>query len=315
MTAGRCVAVLAIVFGLFRDCLPVRPETWFAKEAVLQAMPVNLVELITVQKGSSVSLQGWSGAWVAEGCPGGSAPPGTNLDDTFATYSTNYLIAVVGIAAAVSTSTSAGTSKPYKILSFLFFFLTGLGYGISGYRHHILDVNVEVTRSSRNMFFESVSFTLTVLGTACLALLMNHLTSQGLRAMILDGIVVLVFGAVSLQTMIAPNILLVGVITIVGLLYAAGAWAAQGKLGRALSMFLCVAGLLTQVVLAPKCGGPAYETCFADCPLPAPQFNHNALFHVLYGIGLLGAGVFMKHDPEQFAGEVGDHEPSDDDDK
>lgn len=57
---------------------------------------------------------------------------------------------------------------------------------------------------------------------------------------------------------------------------------------------LILAGLLVQVLLAPRCGpSEAYENCFRDCPLPTDPltFNHNALFHVLVAIGMVFQGM------------------------
>ena len=52
-----------------------------------------------------------------------------------------------------------------------------------------------------------------------------------------------------------------------------------------------IGGMLIQVALADVCGDPGYEDCWEDCPLPAPEFNHNALFHFLYAVGLLALCV------------------------
>lgn len=48
------------------------------------------------------------------------------------------------------------------------------------------------------------------------------------------------------------------------------------------AILLIFAGAYVQVALGPACGNP----CPAYCPLPSPQFDHNALFHVAQAIGM-----------------------------
>lgn len=50
-------------------------------------------------------------------------------------------------------------------------------------------------------------------------------------------------------------------------------------------------GAVVQVGLGPACG----TRCPLDCPLPAPRFDHNALFHLLQGVGMgiLARGIYM----------------------
>ena len=65
---------------------------------------------------------------------------------------------------------------------------------------------------------------------------------------------------------------------------------------KATGILLLIVGGALQLGLAPLCGFDAYEDCFRDCPLPtAPDFNHNALFHVLafFAYVLYGVGELM----------------------
>lgn len=48
------------------------------------------------------------------------------------------------------------------------------------------------------------------------------------------------------------------------------------------AILLIFAGAFVQVALGPTCGVP----CPADCVLPSPHFDHNALFHVAQAIGM-----------------------------
>jgi len=55
------------------------------------------------------------------------------------------------------------------------------------------------------------------------------------------------------------------------------------------AIFFIFGGAYVQVALGPACGTP----CPADCPLPSPQFDHNALFHLAqaFGMALLAFGM------------------------
>ena len=69
-------------------------------------------------------------------------------------------------------------------------------------------------------------------------------------------------------------------------------------IGKALGTVSMILGYVLQALLAGKCGDSAYEKCFADCPLPKPMiFNHNALFHVVYLIGMVVLGLFEDISP------------------
>lgn len=58
---------------------------------------------------------------------------------------------------------------------------------------------------------------------------------------------------------------------------------------KVLGAALWISGLLVWVMLRTKCGFSEYDNCFDECPLPF-EFNHNALFHLLYAIGLVVYG-------------------------
>lgn len=60
---------------------------------------------------------------------------------------------------------------------------------------------------------------------------------------------------------------------------------------KPLAGIIIITSLVLQISLKKKCGFEGYENCFKDCPLPnAGTFNHNALMHVLYLIGVLLLG-------------------------
>jgi hypothetical protein len=61
---------------------------------------------------------------------------------------------------------------------------------------------------------------------------------------------------------------------------------------KVLAMLLSAVGLVVQVSLAGTCGGPGYERCFEDCPLPnAGSFNHNAVFHLFLVASFAAYGI------------------------
>ena len=59
---------------------------------------------------------------------------------------------------------------------------------------------------------------------------------------------------------------------------------------KGFGIFNILFGYAVQVLLAPTCGTVGYKDCFEKCPLPAPYFNHNALFHVFYVFGVFVLG-------------------------
>ena len=68
--------------------------------------------------------------------------------------------------------------------------------------------------------------------------------------------------------------------------------------GKLFAVSFMGGSLVIQVVLAGDCGSDAYEVCFVDCPLPDPmQFNHNALFHSIFAVGLFLQGIVEFQQP------------------
>eukprot|EP00928_Gymnodinium_smaydae_P037060 TRINITY_DN25794_c0_g4_i1.p1 TRINITY_DN25794_c0_g4~~TRINITY_DN25794_c0_g4_i1.p1 ORF type:complete len:292 (+),score=52.30 TRINITY_DN25794_c0_g4_i1:76-951(+) len=63
----------------------------------------------------------------------------------------------------------------------------------------------------------------------------------------------------------------------------------RGAVISLLGVAVIFAGAFIQVGLSSTCG----VSCPVDCPLPAPAFNHNALFHVLQTVGMAVLAVGM----------------------
>eukprot|EP00527_Entomoneis_sp_CCMP2396_P008160 CAMPEP_0198137768 /NCGR_PEP_ID=MMETSP1443-20131203/1225_1 /TAXON_ID=186043 /ORGANISM="Entomoneis sp., Strain CCMP2396" /LENGTH=416 /DNA_ID=CAMNT_0043799305 /DNA_START=201 /DNA_END=1451 /DNA_ORIENTATION=+ len=52
------------------------------------------------------------------------------------------------------------------------------------------------------------------------------------------------------------------------------------------AVFCYLFGFAIQYGWKGVCGSGGYQDCFVNCPLPAPTFNHNALFHILAAISI-----------------------------
>mmetsp|Transcript_53417 Transcript_53417/g.172580 ORF Transcript_53417/g.172580 Transcript_53417/m.172580 type:complete len:112 (-) Transcript_53417:410-745(-) len=80
--------------------------------------------------------------------------------------------------------------------------------------------------------------------------------------------------------------MLTGVYSAVVLLYVLVVFAIWCEWPQVLGIALMIIGMIVLAALTPVCGDAAYPDCFKDCPLPAPYFNHHALFDTLFAIGL-----------------------------
>lgn len=236
--------------------------------------------------------------WIEHGC-NGSYPNGTIIDDTFGTYVSNYLIGSIGLIAAVVMATDAKATNLYKISSICYFTFTAIGYTIAGVLHQILHVDTQPSLPKYKIWW-TFSFVGVLIGSAALCVLGNHLLPWPSPIVkMLDGIVLAIHAAIIIENFIDPQMIATGALSGTVVLYLLAVWAATCQWGKAFSMFSCAVGFVTEASLAIVCGDDAYKSCFAECPLPAPYFNHNALFHVLYALGIAGIGIAMKLNPEQ----------------
>jgi len=249
-------------------------------------------------------------AWVAAGCPG-SPPDDTNVDDTIGTYASNYLIFVIGVTAAIAFHQNTKEINLYYYLYVCFFVFTALGYGIAGIYHQVVHYEQD-ERLPKYKIPLRIGYCFVILGNNALGLLGNHLLPcTGHLIKILDGIITIICTSIFIEMIIdskLPSLLLVGVLSVLVTTYLMIVWATKRKWFRSIGMFLCLVGFIVQTTLADKCIRTGYQNCFADCPLPAAYFNHNALFHVLYAIGFLIVGISMYLDPDQLTGDTRDKE-------
>mmetsp|Transcript_49254 Transcript_49254/g.86702 ORF Transcript_49254/g.86702 Transcript_49254/m.86702 type:complete len:266 (+) Transcript_49254:110-907(+) len=237
--------------------------------------------------------------WMEAGC-NGTFPPGTNTDDTFGCYASDYLIAVVCLLGAMAIATKADASKWFKILVAGKFVFDGLGFGLAGLLHQIFHEDED---HMEHVLLWKISYTATLLGSLLLGLLVSKYLSDkfdsffGYCQAYLNTTVVIVIGAVILQTATEPKLILTGAASGVLALYGVVVFAIRCQWLSVAGLVTMLVGFLVQIVLAPKCGDNAYLDCFRDCPLPAPDFNHNALFHCIYAVGVALLAIDWRCNP------------------
>ena len=210
------------------------------------------------------------------------------VDDTVATYATNYAIGAIGVAFAL-LFLMAKKSATWAC----YFFLTGVGYAIAGVGHQVANSDVDVNQLpvilillvANHLMLDRGLCSLTESRKARAALLVVDLavvTANVAYNVILGGLLLLGISLlVSYVVMLAFFVYHLIVGGSIGIAF-----------GKAFAVVLLGGGLVIQVALAGVCGSDAYEVCFEDCPLPDPMnFNHNALFHTVFAVGLLLQGI------------------------
>merc|ERR1719498_360384 len=90
-----------------------------------------------------------------------------------------------------------------------------------------------------------------------------------------------------------------GIVSFLALSFLSSIFFTRRSFINGAAVSLCALGFLVQVLLEPTCGRAGYDSCWEDCVLPAPDFNHNALFHVMVAVGLLVLGARMVAAPEE----------------
>jgi len=221
----------------------------------------------------------WDMGYVKGGCQG-DPPPGTNYDNTPGTYVTNYvigLVAVIGIFQMFRRRPDL-----YKVLSVSFLLWTGLGYGLAGVAHQFILTEETVP-------LNIATYVLAVMGCLALNLLIldEVLPLSIVMGKIAAGVAILVGLGAAAVVAVTGNFGIAGIYQVVVLLCATIIWACMRKWDLALGALVCSVSLPIQALLAPVCGNGGYSDCWKDCPLPAPYFNHNALFHAVFAVGLL----------------------------
>lgn len=243
--------------------------------------------------------------WVAGGCKGdiplGPSGDGTNMDDTPGCYLTNYAILAIGVIGAILMMTKKEAGPGYKAFATIFFTFTGAGYGLAGWLHQT--TTSQEVNDAMEFGLKSASISLSNVGTLGLVLVAVHLlvTKYEIRlGLILYGLAIIVNGGAAVYELLAlPSYFLVsGGVHIFGSLFVTVVFSLLCKFPQAFGALLLALGYLVQGGLAPTCGGAAYKDCFKDCILPAPHFNHNALFHTIEAVGMLILLILMYTSPD-----------------
>jgi len=218
--------------------------------------------------------------FVNDGCPPEDYDPLGEVDDTPATFISNYIIAGIALVGAFIWG-----YKRRKCYVGSYFLLSGIGYAVAGVGHQVL----ETTEDNSTPFFIP-SLAGVVLGIFCLQLeVVTRHRLATYAVFIIFVLVVATAGVLDFAVDVVSSWLIGGAYLVVSLLLVAigfvgihfDYWAGIGTL-------VYLSGALVQVALAGRCGDDGYENCWRDCPLPNPiSFNHNALFHVLVAIGTM----------------------------
>jgi len=254
----------------------------------------------------SQSTQLYDMAYVGGGCKGdpplGPSGTGTNMDDTPGCYLTNYAILAVGVIGVILMMMNTKAGPTYKAFASVFFTFTGAGYGLAGWLHQT------TTSQAVNDFVGvgpvSASISLSNAGTLGLVLIGVQLLIDKYSiscGWLLYSIAAIVNGgAVVYEFFALPSyFLLSGAVHIVGALFVTVVYSLLCKFPQAISVLVMALGFVVQGALAPTCGGSAYYwNCWKDCILPAPHFNHNALFHTMVAVGMLTLLIFMNNSPD-----------------
>jgi hypothetical protein len=195
------------------------------------------------------------------------------------------------------SSTAVGWQKGFIAAFFLF---TGFGYGVAGLMHQFFYEDESV--------IGRVSYSLVTLGTGALQALSTHLICQmcsAARDHIVISVVLCIYGLVVIAVIITKSAVIVLATKILALIAALVVWSVRASKGlqgfgwlKAGASALMLGSLAIQLGLRGVCGDGGYPDCFRSCPLPAPDFNHNALYHIVYasGLGLLGVAVMIRPD-------------------
>lgn len=237
--------------------------------------------------------------YINGGCVG-VPPVGTGNDDTFGTYASNYLIAFVGCLTAIALVFNTRPAPWYKGLGLNWNLWTAFGYGLAGVLHQVLREDEE---HAKHQYIWKTSYISTLLGIFALNILGNQVilakgSMNSTCHTVITVISILAFAVVAgLNAFTQASLVLTGAYSGLVLLYVLLVFASQCDFVKAIGVSMMITGMVVQVVLAPQCGDAGYPDCFKDCPLPAPDFNHNALFHVLFAIGLAVLGASMNTNP------------------
>jgi hypothetical protein len=234
--------------------------------------------------------------FIEAGCPPELYDETTTVDNTAATYVTNFIITAVCILACVRLSNVAGSkSSPAcdPLLSIGFFLFIGGASFSAGINHIIVERTTDQPVNDITLYMTSISNCIANISLTLYVLKMLDITrfSSSLKKRIIwwSAFVVMV-GLLVYIIVTKGDFLVVMAVSLGTVLFVIIAWIAQGSFFnymKAFGEFVLVASFLTQFTLGGKCGDNGYAVCFKGCPLDPIRFNQNALFHVILLIGLV----------------------------
>lgn len=207
----------------------------------------------------------------------------TETDNLFWTYATNFVIVSVCLVAAVVLSLRKLSTANMTV----FWFLMAVGHSLAGVHHKTTDL-VDTTEAY------------TIPMSLCILLSHGFLLRAGLLSKTRSRVAMIVWAvavsAVVIVVCYLDELLFLGVaLAAVYLAMVAIYWPNALKM---IAMVICLVGLVIQGALNGTCGDDGYEECFKDCPLPdATTFNHNALFHSVWAVGLTLFAIGEWRDP------------------
>lgn len=225
----------------------------------------------------------------------------TTVDDTIGTYTTNYLILVIGLVIAFLLALNIPNSKNRRCCCsrpiIFYFVFTALGYGLAGLSHQMIHTKEDKWNQKLNPIY----YALVLAGnTSLLASVLfpspcncnDNACRNGFLGTALFGLhVAILVISVKVGESVLGIFLLVSVIGMAAV-YTSNCEKSCWNVAKSCSMIIYAGGLIVQVTLRKTCGDKGYRNCFRDCPLPNPaNFNHNALFHLMVLTSLISLGI------------------------
>jgi hypothetical protein len=257
--------------------------------------------------------------------------PSTSVDNTIGTYTTNYLIGVIGVVLGILFVAKAcgccccversddveGTARmsPARHVGLswqaIYFLLAAAGYAVAGVQHQIYQTKDEiedavVLTAPSLVILSMIALQLSVTETwrAAIAVGTNETPrspscNERSCTIIINLHYLVVAATLIATTVVLRTLLIAGIYSLVVVVVMTAYYIrcfTRCHLMRYVVAFgnvSLIAGMLVQVLLTPSCGSrEAYKNCFRDCPLPDPMmFNHNALFHSLVAVGMIFQGI------------------------
>lgn len=234
-----------------------------------------------------------------------------SVDDTLWTYATNFAVTAVCLLNAIFIHRNSTSTNNQNIMVGFFVFCA-LAFGIAGFNHALIHEIDHPSKSPIQMATVGLYSMSTVFLT--MAFLNQNTSNRIIRnSVLLLGIGITVYGTVKEGYSLVGTYQVVALFFIVAIsMYTVfvtffslvkrknkedNTDTSSSRTRNHILLFasmkslagmIMIISMMIQLLLSEECGADGYEVCFKDCPLPdAGKFNHNALYHVLYLIGVL----------------------------